>query len=299
MALSETIRNLRTTQVVTSVDSMRRLRQQANGSSVGLVPTMGYLHEGHLSLVRRARQENKFVIASIFVNPIQFGPNEDFERYPRDTQRDLQLLQQENVDVVFMPPASDMYPEGFDTYLDVGRVTEVLEGACRPGHFRGVATAVLKLFNVVQPTRAYFGQKDAQQLVVIRKLVNDLNVPVEVVGCPTVRETGGLAMSSRNVYLSPNERRAALVLFRSLSLSERLFRTGERDANKLRDRIKLLVSREPLAKVDYISIADPETLQELEIMQSPTLLSLAIRVGDTRLIDNLTLGEKHPAPVFD
>jgi len=299
MALSETIRNLRTTQVVTSVDSMRRLRQQANGSSVGLVPTMGYLHEGHLSLVRRARQENKFVIASIFVNPIQFGPNEDFERYPRDTQRDLQLLQQENVDVVFMPPASDMYPEGFDTYLDVGRVTEVLEGACRPGHFRGVATAVLKLFNVVQPTRAYFGQKDAQQLVVIRKLVNDLNVPVEVVGCPTVRETGGLAMSSRNVYLSPNERRAALVLFRSLSLSERLFRTGERDANKLRDRIKLLVSREPLAKVDYISIADPETLQELEVMQSPTLLSLAIRVGDTRLIDNLTLGEKHPAPVFD
>ena len=299
MALSETIRNLRTTQVVTSVDSMRRLRQQANGSSVGLVPTMGYLHEGHLSLVRRARQENKFVIASIFVNPIQFGPNEDFERYPRDTQRDLQLLQQENVDVVFMPPAADMYPEGFDTYLDVGRVTEVLEGACRPGHFRGVATAVLKLFNVVQPTRAYFGQKDAQQLVVIRKLVNDLNVPVEVVGCPTVRETGGLAMSSRNVYLSPNERRAALVLFRSLSLSERLFRTGERDANKLRDRIKLLVSREPLAKVDYISIADPETLQELEVMQSPTLLSLAIRVGDTRLIDNLTLGEKHPAPVFD
>jgi pantoate--beta-alanine ligase len=299
MALSETIRNLRTTQVVTSVDSMRRLRQQANGSSVGLVPTMGYLHEGHLSLVRRARQENKFVIASIFVNPIQFGPNEDFERYPRDTQRDLQLLQQENVDVVFMPPASDMYPEGFDTYLDAGRVTGVLEGACRPGHFRGVATVVLKLFNVVQPTRAYFGQKDAQQLVVIRKLVNDLNVPVEVVGCPTIRETGGLAMSSRNVYLSPDERRAALVLFRSLSLSERLFRTGERDANKLRDRIELLVSREPLAKADYISIADPETLQELEVMQSPTLLSLAIRVGNTRLIDNLTLGEKHPAPVFD
>ncbi len=297
MALSETIRALSTTQVVTTVDGMRRLRSQAVGS-VGFVPTMGYLHEGHLSLVRRARAENDVVVASIFVNPTQFGPTEDFERYPRDPQRDLTLLQQERTDIVFMPSAVEMYPEGFSTYIDVGGVTEVLEGAHRPGHFRGVATVVLKLFNIVQPTRAYFGQKDAQQVVVIRKMVNDLKLNVEVVPCPTVRETGGLAMSSRNVYLSPDERRAALILFRALSLSERLWRSGERDATKLRDRLHLLMAREPLASVDYISAAHPETLQELESMDGPTLISLAIRIGETRLIDNLVVGEKRPSPVL-
>lgn len=284
-------------QVVTTVDGMRRLRSQAVGS-VGFVPTMGYLHEGHLSLVRRARAENDVVIASIFVNPTQFGPTEDFEKYPRDPQRDLALLQQERTDIVFLPSAVEMYPEGFSTYIDVDGVTEVLEGAHRPGHFRGVATVVLKLFNIVQPTRAYFGQKDAQQVVVIRKMVNDLKLNVEVVPCPTVRETGGLAMSSRNVYLSPDERRAALILFRALSLSERLWRSGERDATKLRDRIHLLMAREPLASVDYISAAHPETLQELESMDGPTLISLAIRIGDTRLIDNLVVGEKRPSPVL-
>jgi pantoate--beta-alanine ligase len=297
MALSETIRALSTTQVVTTVDGMRRLRSQAVGS-VGFVPTMGYLHEGHLSLVRRARAENDVVVASIFVNPTQFGPTEDFERYPRDPQRDLNLLQQERTDIVFMPSAVEMYPEGFSTYIDVDGVTEVLEGAHRPGHFRGVATVVLKLFNIVQPTRAYFGQKDAQQVVVIRKMVNDLKLNVEVVPCPTVRETGGLAMSSRNVYLSPDERRAALILFRALSLSERLWRSGERDATKLRDRLHLLMAREPLASVDYISAAHPETLQELESMDGPTLISLAIRIGDTRLIDNLVVGEKRPSLVL-
>jgi len=284
-------------QVATTVDGMRRLRSQAVGS-VGFVPTMGYLHEGHLSLVRRARAENDVVVASIFVNPTQFGPTEDFERYPRDPQRDLALLQQERTDIVFMPSAVEMYPEGFATYIDVGGVTEVLEGAHRPDHFRGVATVVLKLFNIVQPTRAYFGQKDAQQVVVIRKMVNDLKLNVEVVPCPTVRETGGLAMSSRNVYLSPDERRAALILFRALSLSERLWRSGERDATKLRDRLHLLMAREPLASVDYISAAHPETLQELESMDGPTLISLAIRIGDTRLIDNLVVGEKRPSPVL-
>jgi len=297
MALSETIRALSTTQVVTTVDGMRRLRSQAVGS-VGFVPTMGYLHEGHLSLVRRARAENDVVVASIFVNPTQFGPTEDFERYPRDPQRDLNLLQQERTDIVFLPSAVEMYPEGFSTYIDVDGVTEVLEGAHRPGHFRGVATVVLKLFNIVQPTRVYFGQKDAQQVVVIRKMVNDLKLNVEVVPCPTVRETGGLAMSSRNVYLSPDERRAALILFRALSLSERLWRSGERDATKLRDRLHLLMAREPLASVDYISAAHPETLQELESMDGPTLISLAIRIGDTRLIDNLVVGEKRPSLVL-
>jgi pantoate--beta-alanine ligase len=299
MALSETIRGLRTMQVVSSVDGMRRLRGQTNGRKIGFVPTMGYLHEGHLSLVRRARSENDLVVVSIFVNPIQFGPNEDFEKYPRDTQRDLSLLQQENVDVVFMPSAVDMYPEGFHSYVDVGQVTEVLEGECRPGHFRGVATVVLKLFNAVQPHRAYFGQKDAQQVVVIRKMVQDLNVGVEVIGCPTIRETGGLAMSSRNVFLSPDERRAALVLFRCLSLAERLHRQGERDAGKLRDRLEGLVAREPLAHADYISIADPKTLQEFETIEGPALISLAIRIGVTRLIDNVTVGEKRPPIVFD
>jgi len=285
-------------QVATTVEGMRRLRSQAVGRTVGFVPTMGYLHEGHLSLVRRARAENDVVVASIFVNPTQFGPTEDFEKYPRDPQRDLALLQQERTDIVFMPSAVEMYPEGFATHIDVGGVTEVLEGAHRPGHFRGVATVVLNLFNIVQPTRAYFGQKDAQQLVVIRKMVNDLKLNVEVVPCPTVRETGGLAMSSRNVFLSPDERRAALILFRALSLSERLWRTGERDAGKLRDRLQGLVAREPLASVDYISVAHPETLQELESMDGPTLVSLAIRIGETRLIDNLTVGEKRPSPVL-
>jgi pantoate--beta-alanine ligase len=297
MALSETIRAVSTMQVVTTAESMRRLRSQAGGS-VGFVPTMGYLHEGHLSLVRRARAENALVVASIFVNPTQFGPSEDFGRYPRDPQRDLALLQQEKTDIVFMPSAVEMYPEGFNTYVDVGGVTDVLEGAHRPGHFRGVATVVLKLLNIVQPTSAYFGQKDAQQLVVIRKMVDDLKLNVEVVTCPTVRETGGLAMSSRNVFLSPDERRAALVLFRALSLSERLWRTGERDGTKLRERLQGLVGREPLAKIDYISVADPQTLQELETMEGPTLVSLAIRIGETRLIDNLVVGEKRPSPVL-
>jgi pantoate--beta-alanine ligase len=298
MALSETIRALSAMQVATTVEGMRRLRSQAVGRSVGFVPTMGYLHEGHLSLVRRARAENDVVVASIFVNPTQFGPTEDFEKYPRDPQRDLTLLQQERADIVFMPSAVEMDPEGFSSYVDVGGVTEVLEGAHRPGHFRGVATVVLNLFNIVQPTRAYFGQKDAQQLVVIRKMVNDLKLNVEVVPCPTVRETGGLAMSSRNVFLSPDERRAALILFRALSLAERLWRTGERDAGKLRDRLQGLMAREPLASVDYISVAHPETLQELESMDGPTLVSLAIRIGETRLIDNLTVGEKKPSPVL-
>ena len=298
MALTETIRGLRTMQVVVTVEGMRRLRSQVSGK-VGFVPTMGYLHEGHLSLVRRARAENDVVVASIFVNPVQFGPGEDYDKYPRDTQRDLALLQQENVDIVFIPSAPEMYPEGFSTYVQLNGVSEVLEGACRPGHFRGVATVVLKLFNAVQPDRAYFGQKDAQQVVVIRKMVNDLNMGVEVVACPTVRETGGLAMSSRNVYLSPDERRAALILFRCLSLVERLHRQGERETSKLRGRLELLVSREPLAKEDYISIADPQTLQELDVIDGPALISLAIRIGETRLIDNITVGEKRPPIVLD
>jgi pantoate--beta-alanine ligase len=276
--------------LVTTIEDVRAARRIVE-ASVGFVPTMGYLHEGHLSLVRRARAENECVWVSIFVNPTQFGPNEDFNRYPRDPERDLSLLAAEGVDLVFMPAAPEMYPEGATTYVDVGPLGEVLEGAFRPGHFRGVATIVLKLFNIVQPSRAYFGRKDAQQLVVIRRMVRDLNVPVEVVPCDTVREPDGLAMSSRNVYLSPEERKAALVLYEALQLAENLWTRGTRDAETFRRRMRELIEAEPRARIDYVSVAHPETLEELERIQGPALVSLAVRIGPTRLIDNLTIGE--------
>ena len=274
--------------VVPTVAEMRRARQQMAGS-VGLVPTMGALHEGHLSLVRHARAGDDTVVASIFVNPTQFGPGEDYARYPRDPDRDLALLRDLGTDVVFMPPVEEMYPEGFDTYVEVEKLTRVLEGAHRPGHFRGVATVVTKLFNIVQPHRAYFGQKDAQQLVVIRRLTRDLGLPVEVVGLPTVREPDGLAMSSRNAYLSPEERRAAPVLHRSLEAAEEMWRAGVRDASVVRQRMNEVLAAEPLARVDYVSVADAETLEELETAGRPALVSLAVQIGGTRLIDNVTL----------
>ncbi len=267
---------------------MRRARRRMSGS-VGLVPTMGYLHEGHLSLVRRARADNDHLIVSIFVNPTQFGPSEDYQRYPRDLRRDLRLLRREGVDVVFAPPVEEMYPEGFETYVEPGPVATPLEGAHRPGHFRGVATVVLKLFNIVQPQRAYFGQKDAQQLAVIRRLVHDLDVPVEIVGLPTNREPDGLAMSSRNAYLSPQERQAATVLYRALQLAQRLYSEGERDASVVRQRMLDMLASEPLAQVDYVSIADPESMQEMAEVRPPALVSLAVRIGGTRLIDNVVL----------
>jgi pantoate--beta-alanine ligase len=259
--------------------------------SVGLVPTMGYLHEGHLSLVRRAREENDHVVVSIFVNPTQFGPNEDLATYPRDEARDLALLAAEGVDLVLAPEPAEMYREGASTYVDAGAVALPLEGAARPGHFRGVATVVLKLLNIVQPDRAYFGRKDAQQLAVIRRMVADLDVPVEVVACETLRETDGLALSSRNVYLSPEERKAAIVLWQALSLAREMWTRGTRDAGAFRKRMAELIAAEPLAKADYVSVADPMTLAELERIKGPALVSLAVRIGKTRLIDNLTLGE--------
>jgi len=259
--------------------------------SVGLVPTMGYLHEGHLSLVRRARPENEHVVATIFVNPTQFGPQEDYQRYPRDPERDLRLLEQEGTDVVFMPSVEEMYPPGFDVWVEVGEsLTGRLEGAARPGHFRGVTTVVAKLFNIVQAHRAYFGQKDAQQLAVIRKMAVDLNMGVEVVAVPTVREPDGLAMSSRNSYLSPEERRAATVLWRSLCRAQELFDGGERRAEAIRGEMRAVLASEPLARVDYVSVADAETLAELETIEGPALVSLAVRIGGTRLIDNVTVG---------
>jgi len=276
-------------QVATTVAEMRQRRAAMKGS-VGLVPTMGYLHEGHLSLVRHARVDSEHLVASIFVNPTQFGPQEDYQRYPRDPERDLRLLEAEGTDVVFMPPADEMYPAGFDAWVEVGEsLTSRLEGVARPDHFRGVTTVVAKLFEIIRPQRAYFGQKDAQQLAVIRKMAADLNMDVEIVGLPTMREADGLALSSRNVYLSPEERRAAIVLWRSLCRAEELFDGGQRRAEAIREAMRAVLAQEPLAAVEYVSVADAATLQEVEGVAGPALVSLAVRIGATRLIDNVTL----------
>ena len=273
-------------QVIKTIAEIRELRRQLSGS-VGFVPTMGYFHEGHLALVKQARAESSTVVVSIYVNPTQFGPSEDFVTYPRDLNRDLELLEEEKADIVFVPSDDEMYPPGFSSWVDVKEVTECLEGASRPGHFRGVATVVAKLFNIVQPTRAYFGQKDAQQAVVIRRMVADLNMDLEIVVVPTVRESDGLAMSSRNTYLNPEERQAATVLLKSLSLAEQLWQGGEKDADKIRQQMTSLIQKEPLAQIDYVSIADADTLEELKTINRPALASLAVRIGKTRLIDNV------------
>jgi pantoate--beta-alanine ligase len=275
-------------QVVKTIPDIRALRQKLSGT-VGFVPTMGFLHEGHLALVKRARAENSTAIVSIYVNPTQFGPREDFGAYPRDFNRDLELLRKGGVGIVFVPSDGEMYPPEFSSWVDVEKVTERLEGASRPGHFRGVATVVAKLFNIVQPTRAYFGQKDAQQVVVIKRMVADLNMNLEVVVVPTVREGDGLAMSSRNIYLGPKERQAATVLFKALTLARQSGRGGEKDAEKIRRQMTSLIQKEPLAQIDYVSIADAETLEELNLLDRPAVASLAVRIGKTRLIDNMPL----------
>jgi len=274
--------------VVEKIAEMRQLRQQL-AEPVGFVPTMGYLHDGHLALVKQARAENPSVVASVFINPTQFGPREDFKQYPRDTQRDLALLEKEKTDIVFMPSVDEMYPPQFDSRVEAGKITERLEGASRPGHFRGVTTVVAKLFNIVQPTRAYFGQKDAQQLLVIKKMVADLNMNLEIVTVPTVREPDGLAMSSRNTYLNSQERQAALVLYQALSLAQELWSQGEKDAEHIRQQMKAFIQKQPLTDIDYVSIADTETLNELDTVKPPALVSLAVRIGRTRLIDNVVL----------
>ncbi len=275
--------------VVETVAQMEAQRARVAGR-VALVPTMGYLHEGHLSLVRRARAESDHVIVSIFVNPTQFRPGEDFDRYPRDPERDLRLLEGESVDVLFMPSVEEMYPPGFEDWVEVsGPLVDRLEGASRPGHFRGVTTVVARLFRIVRPHRAYFGQKDAQQLRVISRMVRDLGLPLEIVPCPTLREPDGLAMSSRNAYLSTEERRAATVLWRSLCRAEERFGAGQRDAEALRRAVVEVLAREPLALADYVSVADSETLAELATVDRTALVSLAVRIGGTRLIDNVTL----------
>ncbi|MBF6613167.1 MAG: pantoate--beta-alanine ligase [Chloroflexi bacterium] len=281
-------------QLISTIAEMRALRSSAaNGKMVGLVPTMGYLHAGHISHVERARAADDLVAVSIFVNPTQFGPSEDFSRYPHDMESDLKLLEQAGVDWVFAPDAEEMYPQGYTTYVDVLGVTAVLEGAARLGHFRGVATVVAKLFNIVQPHHAYFGQKDAQQAVVIRKMVRELNFPVEIVVGETVRAADGLAMSSRNIYLGTHERKAALVLHKSLEAVGELWDRGERRGSALREAMSRTLAAEPLARPDYVSVANPQTLLELDDSGDAhqALASLAVRIGDTRLIDNFVLGE--------
>ena len=276
-------------QTVSTLAELRAARKALPGP-VGFVPTMGYLHAGHISLAQRARAECASVVASIFVNPTQFGPNEDLAKYPRDLPRDLALLEAAGVELVWTPTPEEMYLPGFQTWVSVDGLTRRLEGEARPSHFRGVTTIVAKLFNAVGPDKAYFGQKDAQQAAVIRQMVNDLNFPVEIVVCPIVREPDGLAMSSRNVYLTTEERQAATVLFRSLGAAKSAYDAGERQAESLRAQVRGIVTSEPLARLQYVSCADYDTLEELEKVTGKSLLSMAVYFGKTRLIDNFVLG---------
>ena len=274
-----------------TIGTVAELREELAGAArpLGLVPTMGALHDGHVALVDRARLDNGAVCATIFVNPTQFGPKEDFSAYPRDVEADLGKLERAGVDVVFAPPLEEMYPDGFDTYVDVGRAAARLEGEHRPGHFRGVATVVCKLLSVVRPDRAYFGQKDAQQCVVVKRLNADLDLGAEIVVVPTIREPDGLALSSRNEYLSPPERRAATVVYHALRLARSTYGGGVDDASAIRSEMRALIDAEPLARFDYVSVADPDTLDELDVVTAGALVSLAVYVGETRLIDNVTL----------
>jgi pantoate--beta-alanine ligase len=275
-------------EVIESISEMKNLVKdwKRQGLSIGFVPTMGYLHEGHLALVRRAKELSDRVVVSIFVNPIQFAPGEDYQRYPRDLERDKALLEKEGVDVLFSPKVEEMYPPGFQTYVEVKELSSGLCGRYRSGHFVGVATVVLKLFNIVQPDIAVFGEKDYQQLKVIQRMVQDLNLDVKIISHPTVREEDGLAMSSRNTYLSPEERKSAIALYKALNLAEELINQGERRVATLKEKLKEFIESFPYTKVQYIEFVHPETLKEVERVDEPTLLALAVFVGKARLIDN-------------
>ncbi|AEX85886.1 pantoate--beta-alanine ligase [Marinitoga sp. 1135] len=278
--------------VINSINEMKDIRNSLimEGKTIGFVPTMGYLHKGHLSLVKQAREDNDIVVVSIFVNPTQFGPNEDFDRYPRDLNRDMELLKEFNVDYIFHPDVMEMYPDGYSTYVEETKLTNVLCGKSRPGHFKGVTTIVSKLFNIVRPTRAYFGQKDAQQFRVLRKMVDDLNMDVKMVEMPIIREEDGLAMSSRNIYLKGEERVQALALYKSLLKAKELFENGERDATKIKEEMKKVFDENPLVKVDYIEIVDEYNLEPVEKIEKRVLVAVAAFVGKARLIDNIILG---------
>ncbi|MCX7967808.1 MAG: pantoate--beta-alanine ligase [Armatimonadetes bacterium] len=269
----------------------RSLEFRSQGKTIGFVPTMGYFHEGHLSLMRRAKRECDVVVVSIYVNPLQFGPREDFSRYPRDLQRDLKMAEEVGVDIVFVPKDEDMYPEGYQTFVEVAELTKVLEGFYRPNHFRGVTTVVAKLFNIVLPHKSYFGEKDFQQLRVVQRMVKDLNFPVEIVPCPTVREPDGLAMSSRNTYLSEDERKAATLLNRALRAADELFRSGERNVARLKAKVWEVLATEPLVRPQYVEIVDAENLEPVFTIDKPAVILLAAFVGQARLIDEWVLVE--------
>lgn len=276
---------------VETIDEVRKLvtSWRKEGLTVGLVPTMGYFHEGHQTLMREAKKENDRVVVTLFVNPTQFGPKEDFSRYPRDAARDREMAEAAGADVIFAPTVEEMYPEGFQTWVDLGELTQGLCGTSRPGHFRGVATVVTKLFMIVGPDRAYFGEKDAQQLRVIRRMVRDLNMPLIIRPVPIVREADGLAMSSRNVYLSLEERQAALVLSKSLFLAKELMQAGQRDVGIIRGKMLALIRGQSLAVIDYLEFVDDETLKAVECIERPVLIALAVKIGKTRLIDNMVI----------
>ena len=278
-------------QIATTINEVRTLVKtwKKEGMSVGFVPTMGYLHEGHGSLITRAREENDKVVVSIFVNPMQFGPGEDLESYPRDLAKDSAYCESLGADLIFHPEPEEMYVEGFCSYVDMSVLTEELCGLSRPVHFRGVCTVVNKLFHIVQPDRAYFGQKDAQQLAIIKRMVQDLNMDLEIIGCPIVREEDGLAKSSRNTYLSAEERQAALVLSQAVKLGQELVAAGETDANKIVSEMRDLIEKEPLARIDYVKAVDGLTMQQIDTVKEPMLVALAVYIGKTRLIDNFMI----------
>lgn len=280
-----------------TIDKISELRkalsvERSGGKTVGFVPTMGCFHEGHISLMREARKQNDVLVVSIFVNPAQFGPAEDFERYPRDIERDTKMAEEVGVDYLFVPSLEEMYCKDFSAWVNVEKLTEGMCGAFRPAHFRGVATVAAKLFNIVQPDRAYFGEKDYQQLAVIKQMARDLNFDLEVVGLPLIRGADGLAMSSRNVYLSPEERKSALALSKSLKIGQNLYNSGERNPKKLRERLLELLKKELLIELEYLVVVDGETLEELEEIKDGAVIALAAKVGRTRLIDNMILGRE-------
>lgn len=277
--------------VFKKIDEIRKYikEQQKEGKTIGLVPTMGYLHEGHLSLIKKSSEENNITVVSIFVNPTQFGENEDLDQYPRDLERDVKLAGKANATAIFASEAEEIYPKGYQTYVNVEHLTKHLCGLRRPGHFKGVTTIVTKLFNIINPDKAYFGQKDAQQAIVIKRMVKDLNLDIGIVVCPIVRESDGLAKSSRNTYLSKEERNQSTVLFLSLMIAKQMIEDGERHAVVIKKSIEKNIKNESLAEIDYVSIANIETLKEIEVIKGEVLIALAVKIGNTRLIDNIQL----------
>ncbi|AVP65742.1 MULTISPECIES: pantoate--beta-alanine ligase [Clostridium] len=279
--------------IVHTIKDVKRVikKWEDENLSIGYVPTMGYLHEGHASLIKKAREENDRVVVSIFVNPIQFGPNEDYSTYPRDLTKDSSLCYEFGADLIFNPEASEMYPNKMYSHVNVNILTENLCGEKRPGHFQGVCTVLTKFFNIITPTRAYFGEKDAQQLAVVKKMVQDLNFPIKIIGCPIIRESDGLAKSSRNIYLSEEERKSALVLNKSLKEALNALNHGERNLNNIKKIIVNMINKEPLTKIDYVNIVDSANLQPVEEIQSSILIAIAVYIGKTRLIDNFTFAK--------